>query len=141
MGRWDWLEGVKAKELPDAIAEEAAKLIAGELRRFPPEVEWSDELARERFAPLYAEDAPPPSIEARRAGFQLARWELDREYDAIAFHHRSAQLRDHDRLAADLLSLYLSEVLLILSEKTQGKIRRHHLREALDLAERLLAAS
>lgn len=147
MGRWDFLEGVRPQTAADAVAAEAAKVLADELRRWPPAaVEWTDSATRERFAPLYAEGAPRPAQGAYTEAFRLARWELEHDVEAIDFYQRNdhaarALATAHDRLALELLWKLLTEWMYELAERTENRLKRRHLLACLDEAERRLLAA
>jgi hypothetical protein len=132
MGRWDFLEGAKPITTADAIVIEMARVIADELRAWPPRLEFTDPSAAARFAPLFDPDAPRPSDDALRAGFRLARWELTHDVDAVTHSLRNDRLP----LAAELLHRLLPEILYELAERTENRLSRKHLVACLDLAER-----
>jgi hypothetical protein len=135
-GRWEFLEGVRAMTAAEAIVHEAAKLLAGELARWPPRVEWTDATAAARYAPLYADAAPRPTDLAVREGMRLARWEMERDVQAIDFYMRNdlaakVTTTAHDRLALDLVWRYLTEAMLALQELCGGRLKRAHLIDCL----------
>ncbi len=125
--RWAWLEGLRPQALEDAIAAEAAKMIASELRAWPPKIEWTDPALAARFAPVLA---TPPSTADLHEGFALARLELQHDLDALRFARPS--------LAIDLIRLYLTETLYALAERTQNRLKRRHLLLALDRAQLII---
>ena len=146
--RWDFLEGVTAVEAAEAVAGEYAKVLVEELRAWPLRVEWSDPALARRFAPLYAagELLSPrqPSEAAVREGFRLARWDLLHEQAAIDDYLRNdhggrACPDAYDRLSLELVWRWLVEALLELGERTEGRLKRRHLLDCLDRAERMLA--
>ena len=147
--RWEFLEGVKVVEAAEAVAVELAKVLVEELRAWPPRVEWTDPDQAARFAPLYSPGQlllPRPSVSALREGFRLARWDLERQQAAIDDYWRNDRARqvcpdDRDRLALELVWRWLVEAALELAERTEGRVKRRHLIECLDRAERLLLAS
>jgi hypothetical protein len=135
--RWEWLEGVRATSLEDAIMHEAARALADELLAWPPLLSWQDERAEAEFAPLFALDAHRPSREAFEHGFRLARWELERAVEAIDHSMRNnllGALLAYDRLAAHFLWRWVPEWLLELKDRTGPRITRAHLVAALDQA-------
>lgn len=140
MSRWDWLEGVRATSVADALVVEASKALAEELRAWPPVVEWSDAQAQAIFAPLYAPEAPALDRAALDLGVQLARWELERDYAAIDHAARSGAIDalagEHARLAARLLWQWLPEWLLELKGLAGDRLTRGHLLRVLDAAEK-----
>lgn len=143
-GRWDFLEGLRLKTAADVLVEEVARILVDELtRRWPPQVEWTDADAAARFAPLYEPGAPRPSTAALREGLRLARWEIEREVEAIDFYLRN----DHagrvvatpqDRLALELVWKLVTEWLYELRERTENRLTRRHLVACLDEVERRL---
>ena len=141
--RWEWLEGVRKIGAAKAIGEELGRLIAEELRGWPVRVEWEDDRKRDKFAPLYAPEAPPPSHGAMLDGLRLARLELQREPDAIgAFLRGDGEAASaHDALARELVWQWAYEAALVVLEHTTGRVRRSDLVAGLDLAARLVAAS
>jgi hypothetical protein len=147
--RWEFLEGVKAVEAADAVAAEFAKVLADELRAWPPRIEWTDPAHAARFAPLYASGEllgpRQPSRDAVREGFRLARWDLRHEQEEIDYYfdndHGARACPDrYDRLALELVWRWLVEALLELSDRTGGRLKRRHLLDCLDRAERLAVA-
>ncbi len=146
MGRWDFLEGVTPVTAADAIVTGMARVIADELSRWPPRLDFTDEASSRKFAPLYAPGAPPASEPAVREGFRLARWELAHELAAIDDHLRNdgvarAARTPHERLAVELLWKLLPELLYELAERTENRLTRRHLIATLDLAEKRLYPS
>jgi hypothetical protein len=131
VGRWDFLEGVKAVGGPEAVALELAKVLAEELRAWPLRLEWTDPTQAVRFAAVLADR---PTESALRDGFRLARWDLLHETDAIDQHVKSVGLAP----AVELVWRWLVEATLELAEKTEGRVKRTHLVACLDRAERLL---
>lgn len=143
MSRWDFLEGVRPVAAADVIVTEMAKVIAEEITRWPPRVEWTDAASAAKFAPLYKPGTPSPGEAAVREGFRLARWELLHELDAIDYHLRNDQnalgaRSVHDRLAVELLWKLLPELLYELTERTENRLKRAHLMACLEQAERRL---
>ena len=135
MSRWDWLEGVKARALPEVIAEELGKVVAAELASWPLEVEWLDERERARVAHL----TERPGEAVWRAGFQLARWHLGRDSAAAEAWRRGAG--GDALLAAELIAMVITEAMYDVIERTSGRVKRHHLARTIDLAEQIVLAS
>jgi hypothetical protein len=81
-------------------------------------------------------NARMPSAFAIERGFRLARWELERQLDAIDHALRNARLDDtYEELAAHFLWRWLTEWMLELKERAGPRIQRAHLVAALDQAE------
>jgi hypothetical protein len=144
MGRWDhWLEA-KAKPLTEHVLDEVAKILAKDLSGWPPPVaEWSSDADRERFASLFAPAAARPGRITFREAFRLARWEMQRDVQAIDQYMtreqwRSEGVADHEFLALLFVHQWLIEQLLGLNEATEGKIKRTQLEDCLDRCERKL---
>lgn len=144
-GRWDWLEGIRPQSAAEVVMAEMAKVVAGALSHWPPRVEWTDEAAAARFAPLYAPGAVRPGFLALREGLRLAMLEMDRDVAAIDFFLRN----DHagrvcasaeERLALELTWRLCTEWMLELGERTEGRIKRPLLRRCLELVEQRLGA-
>jgi hypothetical protein len=134
-GRGDWLEGIKRQTLAEAITLEAARQLADEVLAWPPAVEWQDARVRAEFAGL----GPAPELAAITMGFTLARWELERELEAIDHamrNDRLGRLGPEGALAARFLWRWLPEWLLELKERCTGRLTRGELVSCLDLAER-----
>lgn len=132
-GRWDWLEGVRREPLTRAIAREAGKAIATELRAWPPAIRIDDATRTAQLAPLLGPASPPPSRAALALAFELADDVLAREFDARDARLRAAahQLAAGERALATTLADYLVEYLLDLAERTESRLTRPTLREAL----------
>lgn len=142
--RWDHVYGLKPVPLVEKLAEEASKLVAEDLREWPPEVE-SFATARDeaRFQPLLAPGSPRPDDKVFAAAFHLARLELSREVEVIDEYMRNERWREvtppgrgFDALL--FLSRYLTELMLALAEATEGRVKRPQLVEILTRAERRL---
>lgn len=142
-GRWEWLEGVRKIDAAQAIGEELGRLLVGELRAWPPQIEWEDAGKRARFAPLYAPDARAPSQRALLDGLHLARLELERDPDAVGAFLREAGAgaAPHDALARELVWQWAYEAALVVLEEAHGRVRRKDLIGGLELAARLVTAS
>ena len=137
--RWDWLEGVRAKAAGDALADEVGKQLASEILACPPRVRFSDEIQQAQFAELFAVGAPSPSKDAIALSFRLARLEIEREFDAVAFEIRNHAFEQvgnsYDALAARFLHRWLSEWLFELNDHLVTKLSRAQMSAALAAAE------
>ena len=134
-GRWDWLEGVQARSLEETVVREAAKAMADELIAWPPQVRFNDEHAETAMAAVLAN---PPSDAALQLGFALATNELRREFDA-----RDQLLREHaqssEAAMGRFIATWLTEWLLELAERTQSRLSRAQLVEALPITAAIVA--
>lgn len=143
--RWDWLYDLKAVSLEEHLVGEIGKNLAGRLAHWPPEVwGWSSEADRGRFEPLVAPGSLPPSDAVFAQAFRLARWEMERDYEAIDDYMRRESWRGASLGPQNLDSLvflykYLTEEMLAVSDATEGRIGRKALVRCLEEAERRLA--
>ncbi|MBI3722565.1 hypothetical protein HY251_01210 [bacterium] len=144
MGRWDRFYEAKGQTGEQWLADEVVKTLVRDLAVWPPPVEtWFDDGARARFEPVLAPSCPRPSSGVFRAAFQLARWELEREYDAIDEFVRNDRVSkitsdEREKLCLTFLHKWLTDSMLELLEAS--KLKRPMLKECLVRAEaRLLA--
>ena len=138
--RWAWVEGLRATSLEEALAHEAARVLADELLAWPPPIEWEDPRTKAELAPLFERGAAMPSLDALAWGFRFARWELGREFEAIDYAVRNdlvaRELTDErDRLAVRFLWHFVPEWLMELKDRAGPRITRPHLLLALEQAE------
>jgi hypothetical protein len=141
--RWDRLLDQKPIALIDHLVEEAAKLIAADFQRWPLPVEEIELAAAKELAPLFLPDAPRPAREAYVEAVRLAGWDLAREHEAYDDYMRNRRYLEHGLSEADrarllLLSRWLLEQLLSLTEATQGRVSRARLRTVLESIARKL---
>ena len=93
--KWDFLLESKPKELQQHLLDEVAKLLAKDLEAFPPPVqEWADSTEGQRLQALFANELSRPTPALYRMAFQLARWELQREHEAMAEFIRNERYRE-----------------------------------------------
>ncbi|MBS2031408.1 MAG: hypothetical protein JST54_26140 [Deltaproteobacteria bacterium] len=135
----------KPKTLETHLVDEAAKLLASELRgTFPPETGgFHDAREEAKFAPLFQEPRTRPGEGVYRAGFHLARLDLNHELEEHALYLREERFKpfapgEHDKLALLLLSRWLTEQLFALKEQLHTPLKRARLVEILDKAELIL---
>lgn len=137
--RWSWLEGVRAVSLEETLAHEAARVLADELFDWPPPIAWEDLQVEAQLGPLFLPGAARPALAAISVGFRLARWDLERRFDAVDHALRSDIFEEldasRDRLMARFLWRWVPEWLLELKDRTGPRITRAHLLIALDDAE------
>jgi len=138
--RWDHLFDLKPVALLDHLLEEVAKLLAKDLQRWPPPVEELDLDTGGAFAPLFTEARPRPAPAVYTEALRLTRWELERETEAYDDYMRNKRylergLAPDDRLPLLFLSRWLTEQMLGLGEATEGRVKRKHMLQGLDLLE------
>ena len=137
MSRWERLLEQKPIPLREHLLDEAARLIAAELARWPLPVGELDLPTGRAFAGLLSGESPRPRPEVFREAIRLARWDIDRraEDSDVYFRNRrytDAGLIDAERPALLLVSRWLVEQLLALGEATQGRVRRPDMAAVLD---------
>ncbi|MFN7130618.1 MAG: hypothetical protein ACK4N5_00950 [Myxococcales bacterium] len=142
--RWDFIQDLKPIELKQHFLNEAAKLLAKDLEKWPLTIEaWENPQAEARFARLTLPGAPRPDERVYEAAFKLARWEMEREFEAIDEFMRNERWRaygadEYGRDAMLLLNRWMIEQLLSILEVTEGRINRALLVELVDRTEREL---
>jgi len=137
--RWERLLESKPIPIIDHLVEEVSKLFADSLRAWPLEV---DEADPEVLAVLEAYPRRPDDGTFREA-FRLARWDLDREFEAFDDYIRnmrfvSAGLSPDSRPLLLFLCRFMTEQALGLNEATEGRIDRRRMLQVLERTERLL---
>lgn len=139
MGRLDrWARFFEPRALTpiEMLQDAVVKELTPELERWPPPVgAWHDPELAARFAPLFVPGCPRPSNAVFRAAFQLAVWEMEREFDAIDDHYRNDRgakvaATETEALALVFLHRWLTDSMLELLEVTP-RLRRSHLVEVL----------
>ena len=139
--RYDWLYERQKQPVKAYILERFAGELAEELRAWPPpDLEWESEALRRRWE---AGAAAPPREAVVRCALELARLDLQREFEAIEQRLASDAggiLRsDAERAAVHLLVRLLTERCLALKEYASGaRLTRQDLVEALAAVERTL---
>jgi len=139
--RYDWLYERQKQPVRQYILERFAGELAGELRAWPPPgLEWESEALRARYQDGAA--APPREAVVRYA-LELARLDLQREFEAIetslASDGGGTLQSDAERSAVHLLVRLLTERCLSLKEYAEGAhLTRADLVGALDQVERTL---
>lgn len=143
--RWDFIYDLKPIELKQHFINEASKLLAKDLERWPLQIEaWESPAAEARFRHLVEPDARRPDDRVYAAAFRLAKWEMEREFEAIDEFMRNERWREYgaDEYGRDamlLITRYLVEQLLAIIEATEGRIKRPMLVELLEKMEKELA--
>lgn len=142
MGRWDRFHEARSITSEQMLADEVVKTLADDLSRWPPPVsEWFDRAQEERFAPAIGPFATRPSDRVVQMAFELARWELERRYDALddfARNDRGATIASdaRERVALEFLHKWLTDSMLEVLEAT--RLKRPALVECLRRIERRL---
>ncbi len=139
--RYDWLYERQKQPVKQYILERFAAELAEELRAWPPpDLEWESEALRARWQ---AGAAAPPREAVLRSALELARLDLQREWEAVerrlASDDGGALQGPAERAAAHLLVRLLTERCLSLKEYAEGaRLTREDLAGALGLVERAL---
>ena len=141
MGRWDRFHEARSITGEQMLADEVVKTLISDLTGWPPPVsEWFDKAQEKRFEPVLGPLSRPSSSVIRMA-FELARWELERRYDALddfARNDRAAKIASDakERLALEFLHKWLTDSMLELLEVTT--LKRPKLVECLQRVEKRL---
>jgi hypothetical protein len=135
--KWDYLLDQKPVPLIDHLIEEVAKLLAKELRSWPPPLQSVEPEGAAAYAELLAAPSSRPSLALYEEAFRLTTWELERELAAYDDYFRNRRwlergLAPADKPALLFLSRWLLEQMLGLAEGTEGRIKRAQLRTCLD---------
>jgi hypothetical protein len=143
--RWDRLLDQKPVPLEQHLLDEAARLLLMELGRWPLPVEEIDPRTGGRMADLLGPDSPRPSPAVLPAALRLVRWELARDHEAYDEYMRNRRYQetgipDAERPALLLVSRWVLEQLLSLSEATGGRVDRRALVGVVDGLERGLGS-
>jgi hypothetical protein len=140
--KWERLLETKPIPLIDHLVEEAAKLLAADLAKWPLPVQDVDPVAGADFAPLLREGAAPPDARAYDEAFTLTRWELEHDLGAYDDYMRNRRWMERE-LPPDskpvllLLSRWLYEQLTALAEATGNRVKRKHLAQILERTQSL----
>jgi hypothetical protein len=143
--RWDLLLDRKPIPLVEHLLDEVSRLVANDLGKWPLPIQETVEPG-DQFAGHFAPDAPRPPPAVFEEAFRIARWELEREFEAIDDYMRNHRwsargLPASDKSAILLVCRWLVEQLLSLREYTQNRITRPMLVDCLGRIERRLRAS
>ncbi|MBM7114277.1 hypothetical protein [Archangium primigenium] len=138
--RWDYLFETKPVPMMDHLLEEVAKLLAKDLRQWPPPVQEVDLDVGGTFAPLFTEPTPRPAEAVYDEALRLSRWELEREHEAYDDYMRNKRylergLAPTDRLPLLLLNRWLVDQMLGLGEATEGRVNRRLMLKCLERLE------
>ncbi len=132
MGRWDrWYEA-RSFTPETLLQEELVKTLHEDLERWPPPIEggFHDDALKAKVEPVLAGKVSRPTDAVYRTAFQLARWELEREYEALdhfARNDKAATVAKDagERLALEFLHRWLTEFALEILEVVPRLKRRH----------------
>ena len=141
MSRWTWVLDQKPRPVLEVLKDEVAKLLSGQLQRWPLPLEELDPAYAERHGTAFALEAPRPANGVYVQSFRLARWELERNVAAVDDYFRNlrfleAGLAPADKPALLVLSRWLTEQALALAEATGGRVKRADLLDILARTER-----
>ena len=145
--RWDRLLDLKTLTLVDALMTEASKVMAETLLGdWPPAIEGLDEATGAEFASIFAKDSKRPPIAAFFEATKLARFDLQRDFEAFDDYVRNerwteAGLGTEHKTAILFLTRWIVEEALSLGEATDGRVRRKDMVAAVDRLEKLLRPS
>lgn len=137
--RWDFLLETKPVPLVEHLKDEVAKLLARELESWPPPMTELDPGWVRKHATVFEPGAPRPPDALYREAFRLARWELERDVEAVDDYMRNQRfvergLAPTDKSALLVLSRWLTEQLLQLTEATENRVKR---KDLIDILEKL----
>ena len=143
--RWDRLLDSKPVPLLDHLVDEAGRLLAVELRRWPLPVQEVEASAIASLGPLLEPDSPRPAEPVFAGALRLVRWDLAREHEAYDDYVRNRRYLDQgmtesDRPALLFISRWVLEQLLALSEATEGRVDRRALSRVVEGIDRGLRA-
>lgn len=142
--RWERILDQKPVPLQQYLLAEAARLLLDELGRWPLPVEEIDQRTGAGMAALLGPEAPRPSPAVFSAALRLVRWELEREHDAYDDYMRNRRylevgIPERERPVLLLVSRWVFEQLLALSEATGGRVDRRALLGVVERLERGIA--
>jgi hypothetical protein len=135
--RWDLLLDTKPVSLLRHLLDQVPGLLAKDLSQWPLPIQELDPETGRRYAPLLDPASVRPGKEVFAEAFRLARWELERDVEAVDDYMRNQRWAAHGltaeaKLALLFISRWLVEQLLSLREATHGKVTRVQLVECLD---------
>jgi hypothetical protein len=141
--RWDFLYDRQRQGVKEYLLARFAEELAGELRRWPPDVEWADDRQRARLAEALAPPGPGDAVVA--LALELARLDLAREHEAAeAVRERRAPRAwptARDAQQGEVVVQFAIESCLALQEAATGaRLRRADLAAALEAVARAFSA-
>ncbi len=139
--RWEWLEGLKPESPIEVAVKYVASMTADALASWPPAVRMAQDHSERRFGDLLERGAKRPSLPAFEEAIKRARWELQRDYDAIDFYARNNHVAEacpaeRDQVASEFIEHYILESFFTLMEKTEYRVKRKDVLVGLDMVER-----
>ena len=139
--KWEQILEQKPIPLQEHLLDEASKLFAAELQRWPPAIEEIDLSTGRQLAILLADEPAAPDHTLMREAFALARFDLGRDLDAYDDYMRNQRWLEKGLAAGDkpmllFVSRFIEEQLLSLGEATQGRVNRNAMLDVLDRTER-----
>jgi hypothetical protein len=137
INRWEWLEGLKPQSIISVAVKTMAEIIAEELSNWPPEVIAKSDVQRPEYLAVLKPTALRPPLAAFEEAIKRARWELQRDFEAIDYYernHKLAQLlpNSEHRAASELIQHYILESFFTLMERTEYRIKRKDVISGLD---------
>src|SRR5919198_1837815 len=135
--RWDLVLDARPMPIVEHLLDEVAKLLAADLSKWPLPVLELDADSGRAFAPLLEPGSPRPDEAVFQEAFRVARWELEREFEASADYFRNRRysergLGDAARAPILFISRWLVEQLLSLREHTHSRVMRDQLVQCLE---------
>lgn len=137
--RWERILDSKPIPVLEHLKNEVAKLLTKDLSGWPPPMLEVDADYALKNAATLGPDAPRPEGKVFLEAIQLAKWDLDREFDAYDDYMRNERFLERGLIATDknvllLLQRWMTEQLLALGEATDGRVKR---KDMLDILDRL----
>jgi len=144
--RWERVLDQKPVPLREHLLDEAARLLLGDLGRWPLPIDEVDPRTGTGVAEHLGPEAPRPSPAVLPEALKLVRWELGRDHDAYDDYMRNrryqeAGVPERERPVLLLVSRWVLEQLLALSEATEGRVDRPALLGVVDRLARGLPRS
>ncbi len=141
--RWERLLDSKPIPILEHLLEEVSKLFAEDLSRWPLDVDDYTGASGAAIATLLRETPVRPRSAVWREAIRLARWDLEREFDAYDDYMRNErwrakELTEKERALMVFFSQYMIEQLLGLKEATEDRVDRRGILDVLTRVERRL---
>lgn len=141
LNRWEWLEGLKPESPIDVAVKYVAAMTADSLAAWPPMVNVAEGQSSGRFGDVLEPGAQRPNLSAFEEAIKRARWEFERDYEALNFYSRNNHIAkacpaERDQLASEFIQHYILESFFVLMEKTEYRIKRKDVLPGLDMIER-----
>ena len=141
--RWEQLLDKKPVPLIEALLDEAAKFFCDQLSVWPPELMELELPAGRETAALLEATTQRPRKEIWREAFELARWDLNRDFEIFDEYMRNRRYLDKGLTEAErplvlFLSRLLTEHALGLNEATEGRVNREKMVDLLHRTEKRL---